>query len=735
MKGPQRPRGHGVARIPEPEGRRPGMPGRNRTLILLAGLLVLTGFLALRVALPAPFLALQGAVFDAFQNLAPRAAPPAPVTVVDIDDQSLEQVGQWPWSRDTVADLILRLHDLGAAVIALDMVFAEPDRSSPSRLAGASWLADLGLEPGATALLPDHDARLAAALGQVNAVTGFGLIARPGSREPAIKAGFAVIGPDPVGGLFDFPGAVTNLPALEQAAAGNGSFSLVGRQGGVVRAMPLLAAYRGRLVPSLALEALRVAQRQESIALRTTLQSAEGLQSRPAMLARVGAFEVPLNREGEYWLHYRPRDRTDMVPAWKVLAGAGDLPVERIGGHIVLLGTSAVGLADLRATPVNPFEPGVNLHAQALEQILTGGHMLRPLWALAAELGVLAVASLVLLAVTATAGLVLAFLAFGGVVLGLAAGALHLFADHRLLLDPATPALGAVAVFAAAIVLRIALGERDRRRLRHAFAHYLSPEMVNALAEHPERLRLSGEQRRMTFLFTDLEGFTAFTERTPPEELVRILNSYLSQVCRTVMRHGGTIDKIVGDAVHVMFNAPLDQPDHADRAVACALEILEVTARLVEAERARGRTLGITRIGINTGPAVVGNFGGAGRFDYTAHGDAINTAARLEAANKHLGTRLCVSETTVRACDRFAFRPIGALLLKGKAASIEAFEPVVEESERTAAYRQAYARLVSGEGDGKAAMLAYARDYPDDPLGRLHADRIQRGEDGAIVVA
>ncbi|MFC3229863.1 CHASE2 domain-containing protein [Marinibaculum pumilum] len=713
------------------------MSRRYRYLTLLAGLLALAAFVVLRVALPPPFTALREAAFDLLQLQAPRQERPVPVTVVDIDDTSLERVGQWPWPRDTLARLIAQLDGMGAAAIVLDILLSEPDRASPARLV-ADWqrrgLLDLSLAPDA---MPDFDRDLAATMAAARVVTGFGLTPRPSSRAPAIKAGFAVIGPDPIGGLFAFPGAVTNLPVLEAAATGNGSFSLVGGDGGIVRRIPLLSAFRGELVPSLALEALRVAQRQETIAVRTAPPASAPFVDGPGMLLRVGGIEIPVNSAGEYWLHFRPAGSGRMLPAWQVLDGQvldGQADIAaRVRGHIVLIGTSAVGLSDLRTTPVNPFEPGVNLHAQALEQILTGAHLVRPPWAPAGELALgLAGAAIVLLCAAwlrpaVALGLFLALAA----ALGL--GAFGLFTGARLLLDPVTPALAMATAFAAASLTRTALVEGDRRRLRHAFAHYLAPEMVRAIADRPDRLRLGGESRSMTFLFTDLEGFTRYTEQADPAELVEVMNAYLSEVCGIVMRHGGTIDKIVGDAVHAMFNAPLDQPDHADRAVACAIEIGAATDRFAAAQADRGRSIGITRIGVNTGPAVVGNFGGAGRFDYTAHGDAINTAARLEAANKPLGTRICIAGATAKACRRFAFRPIATLLVKGRSTGIETVAPVAAETEAVRAYRQAFETLAAGGPDAGAAMLAHAAAHPDDPLARLHAARIAAGETGTVV--
>ena len=216
-----------------------------------------------------------------------------------------------------------------------------------------------------------------------------------------------------------------------------------------------------------------------------------------------------------------------------------------------------------------------------------------------------------------------------------------------------------------------------------------------------------------------------------------MLNEYLDAMCRTVMEHGGTIDKIVGDAVVGIFNAPLDQPDHAQRAVNCALSMDRISRNFIQKMKERGMEFGATRVGVNTGTAIVGNFGGSERFDYTAHGDAINTAARMEGVNKHLGTLICISGTTVAQCPHHFFRPVGALVLKGKTESIEAFEPITEEESRTprvVRYKEAFAHLERGAADAAELFAALRADFPEDPLVTLHYDRVAAGTLSATII-
>ena len=298
------------------------------------------------------------------------------------------------------------------------------------------------------------------------------------------------------------------------------------------------------------------------------------------------------------------------------------------------------------------------------------------------------------------------------------------------------PSLAALLVYLVGSLINYARTEAERRRVRTAFGHYLAPAVVQQLMDDPETLRLGGERRETTFLFTDLAGFTTLTENLEPEALIRLLNEYLDGTCRVVLRHGGTIDKIVGDALHVMFNAPGDQPDHAERAIACALELDAFCGRYSAGQRAMGIDLGETRIGVNTGETVVGNFGGATRFDYTAHGDAINTAARLEGVNKFFDTRICVSETTLERCDWPHHRPMGRLVLKGKSEGLGAYEllaPSRARAPEVVEYMEAYRLLESGDPAAGEAFADLTVRYPGDGLIAFYAIRLEAGMTGTTI--
>jgi adenylate cyclase len=275
--------------------------------------------------------------------------------------------------------------------------------------------------------------------------------------------------------------------------------------------------------------------------------------------------------------------------------------------------------------------------------------------------------------------------------------------------------------------------ERERRWIRRAFSSYISPNLVSHLLAHPEELRLGGERRECSFVLTDISDFTPLVETHPPERLVALLNEYLDGVVGIALRHEGTLDRVVGDAVAVLFSAPLAQDDHAQRALRCALEIDRFSRALQEEKLREGIALGHTRIGVHTGVVTVGNVGGRGMLDYRALGDPVNTTSRLEGVNRMLGTRICVSGDTASRCPGFSGRPVGRLLLKGRRLPIEAFEPLDPGELRepaVQAYLEAYRLLEAGDPGALGALTALF----DDPVANFHAARLRLGESGALVV-
>lgn len=696
------------------------------------GLLLLASIAALRE--PYLLVALRENVFDAYQRLRPRIYQPLPVRIVDIDDESLSRLGQWPWPRYRLGDLVMRLKQQGAAAIVFDMLFPEPDRTAPAQLL-SRWpeLADL---PRARDRLADYDAMFASALRGSPSVTGFALVGHDSPAQPRRSAGFAVIGGDPLPFLLSFPGAVVSLPALEQAASGHGALNVEVAAGGVIRRVPLLMRLRETIYPSLAAEALRVAQGADTYVIK--MAGAAGEESFGAKTGlthlRIGRLTIPTDRNGGVWIYYTEPQPQRFIPAWQLLDGTADAAA--IDGAIIIIGSTAVGLQDLHATPLATAYPGVAVHAEIIEQALLGVHLVRPDWARGAEiLLMLGLATLVLL-LGPRIGAIWTAVAGGLATTAAIAASWFAFRRHGILLDPVFPAAAVLFTYAVTSLVKHFRVERQQRWIRKAFASYMSPRLVQELVDNPDHLKLHGERRTLSFLFTDLEGFTALVEQADPAVVVPAINAYLDGMIRIAFRHDGTVDKIIGDALHVMFGAPVADPHHAARAVACALEIDAFADAFAAAKRREGLPFGQTRIGVNSGTAIVGNFGGELKFDYTAHGDAINVAARLESANRHLGTRVCVSEATVALCPDFTGRPIGALLLKGKSQPIRTFEPVAHGSPAEAAlgdYATAFALMEAEQPDAAQAWQALAERWPEDRLIALHMRRLARGERGSLI--
>ena len=697
-------------------------------LRILPAIAVLLGLLLLVLDTP-PQQALRNMLFDHYQRWLPRSPAAVPVRIIDIDEASLGKLGQWPWPRTRIAELIRKVSPgrTASATLAFDILFAEPDRTSPAVLAPQWPLTEA--QRATLAALPDHDAVLAQQLTEARTVLGFVVVSDltgPQQRVPEAKARFVATGAGPPG-LHRFPAAVPALPALEAAAAGNGVLSFVPDDDGIIRRVPLVLQLGATTVPTLISEALRLSAGEHNIVL----------QSGPGGLdaVRIGDHVIPTTPAGEIWVHYSAPGKERYLPAWRVLDDPG--LQASLAGQIVLIGSSAQGLLDLRFSPFGPI-PGVEIHAQALEQILSGHFLTRPGWARGAEaltlmlaglaIGLLALRAQALVAAAACT-LLLALLFFVS---------WEAYAAQRLLLDAVTPAVGILFTFVVCSLAHHFVSERDQRWIKAAFARYVSPNRVEYLVRHPEAMELGGRRQECSFIFTDLEGFTTLIEKIAPAQAVALLNAYLDEMIAIVFRHDGTLDRIVGDALVVMFSAPARQRDHKHRALACALEMDAFASRYAMQQQAKGIAFGKTRIGVHAGEVTVGNFGGSTMFDYRALGDPINAAARLESVNKHLGTRMCVSEAILAANPNVEVRPVGRLVLKGKTESLMVFEPLVAELARHYApldgYRAAFAALQEGRPDAQALFERLVADYPDDPLVALHCRRLAAGEQGDLIV-
>lgn len=673
--------------------------------------------------------------FDQLQSFAPLPyRDDLPVRVIAIDDASIASIGQWPWSRTVLAEIIDRLTAMGARVVALDMVLSEPDRTSPEQVA-AAWPKQHALRD-LLKQIPEYDKVLAESIARGNVAIGFPIEAvAVSSRPPPAKAHFLSFGGNVGDWLPHYGGGLASLPLLTDAAAGSGAISLEPASDGVLRAVPLLYQVKDTLYPGLGLEALRLFWGLDNIAPQISAPGNTG-QVPGIMGVELGNdIFLPTTPDGQVWLHFRPLSTERYLSAQDLLAGKIDSHL--LKNYIVFVGATAKGLGDNFFSPLGEYIPGIEGHVQLVEQLLTGETLSRPAWENDLLVATLLCTWLLLGFMLARFRPAWSVLLAVLVVAGLFAFSVWLFVARHLLLDPFYPGLVVSALFIIMMVPRYLQTEWEQRWIKNAFSRYVSPNRVKYLQENPQQLELGAIYRECSFVMTDLEGFTALMEKYAPDLLSNLLNEYLENMIEIAFRHDGTLDRIVGDAVAVIFSAPLAQADHAARALACASEMDAFAQKFSRSKHEQGIPFGQTRIGVNTGTVLIGNFGGKTMLDYRALGDPINTAARLETINKQLGTRICVSGTTAAQCDEFIGRPSGHLVLKGKTDAVATFEPLTAEQAvqpNIVEYLAAYALMEAESPEAKEAFLKLAEKYPDDPLAAYHAKRLAAGETGSRVV-
>jgi adenylate cyclase len=633
--------------------------------LVCLGLLV--GFAALRIVDPAPLRELRIRTFDTFQLIAPRVKKIRPVTIVDIDEKSLKKLGQWPWPRTNIADMVINLTNLGAAAIAFDVVFAEPDRLNPDIAAKTMRYLD-EVTRSKLRELPSNDQILSDAIRRSRVILGETGLARasPDLDQTLPLTGFATLGEgDAEPSLFQFAGLLRNVPVLEEAAAGRGLVTIVPESDGIVRRVPMVLLAQGHLMPSLSLEILRVVTRTQTVLIRS---DKAGLKS-----VGLRGLTIPTDRNGQLWVHFARQDPSIYVSAADVIDGS--VPMDKIKGKLVLIGTSAVGLYDVKTTPVSPAMPGVEVHAQVLESALTGGVVSEPNYGIALELFSALLLGLLVIGFAPRLGPV-TLVGLGALLASLLVGASWFFYRHdRLLIDFTYPLLSTTAIYLTLIFASFVREQAQRRQIRSAFGQYLSPALVEQLAQSPEKLVLGGEEREMTIMFSDVRGFTAISEsyKSDPQGLTKLMNRFLTPLTNAILARKGTIDKYMGDAIMAFWNAPLDDGEHQLNACNAAVDMLE---RIDELNRQReqeasgsGRAFIPLNVGVglNTGPCVVGNMGSDLRFDYSVLGDSVNLASRLEGQTKEYGFPIIVgSRTALAAKDKFAILELDFIMVKGK---------------------------------------------------------------------
>jgi adenylate cyclase len=640
--------------------------GRKFGYARLICLAILIGVAALRIADFAPVQELRVRTFDTYQRIEPRVKTARPVTIIDIDEKSLTKFGQWPWPRTRIADLIINLTRLGAVAIGFDIVFAESDRLNPDAVADTMRYLDETTK-SKLRTLPSNDQIFADAIKRSRVVLGETGLAgvNPLFDKTLPVTGVAMLGEDPQPFLFDFAGLLRNVDTLEAAAAGRGLFTIKNERDGIVRRVPMMLRAQGVMMPSLSFEILRVVTGTPTIIIKS---DKAGIKS-----VGLHGLEVPTDRNGQLWVHFARQDRSIYVSAADVLDG--NVAPEMIDHKLVLIGTSAVGLNDIKTTPVSSAMPGVEIHAQVLEAALTKALLSEPPYGVVLEFAAALVLGLLVITFAPMFGPVV-LVAIGALFASLLIGACwYFYSQQRLLIDFTYPLLSTTAIYLTLIFSSFVREQAQRRQIRSAFGQYLSPALVEQLALSPEKLVLGGEEREMTIMFSDVRGFTAISEsyKHDPQGLTALMNRFLTPLTNAILARNGTVDKYMGDAIMAFWNAPLDDAQHQLNACEAAVDMLERIDELNKERELEAQDGGHAYIplnvgvGLNTGTCVVGNMGSDLRFDYSVLGDSVNLASRLEGQSKEYGFPIIVGSATALAVkEKFAILELDFIMVKGK---------------------------------------------------------------------
>jgi adenylate cyclase len=477
--------------------------------------------------------------------------------------------------------------------------------------------------------------------------------------------GLAMLGEEPQPFMVEWAGLLRNVPVLEAAAAGRGLFSIRQERDGIVRRVPMLMLAQGATMPSLSFEMLRVATGTDTIFIKA---DQAGIKS-----IGVKGFQIPTDRNGQLWIHFAQHDPQIFVSAVDVIEGS--VPPEKIRGQLVLIGTSAVGLNDIKTTPASPAMPGVEIHAQVIESALTRAVLSQPSYGIVVEFCAAVLFGLLVIAFAPAFGpvtLVVVGALFATLLIGTS---WYFYTQQRLLIDFTYPLLSTTAIYLTLIFASFVREQAQRRQIRSAFSQYLSPALVEQLAQSPEKLVLGGEERELTVMFSDVRGFTTISEsyKHDPQGLTALMNRFLTPLTNAILARKGYIDKYMGDAIMAFWNAPLDDREHQVNACNAALDMLERIdvlngQREVEAKEGGHAFVPINvGVGLNTGACTVGNMGSDVKFNYSVLGDSVNLASRLEGQSKEYGFPIIVgSRTALAVKEKFAILELDFIMVKGK---------------------------------------------------------------------
>ena len=675
-----------------------------------------------------------------------KMAPGGRIVFVGIDDASVNRDGRWPWPRRQMAKLLEAVDAYGAKVIGLDMGFFEPDQklrkqalmevrdrlsNDPALTSSSDVIAQLE----ALALQEDDDVILADSIQRLSAPLVLGhyfytadseYLPPPPSREVLDGAACPVVHflEEPrANSLKEAGGVETNIEIVRKASRYSGCFNVFADPDGCVRWMPLMVRYNGTLFPSVALQMLAVAQPEYPLTIR--------LDSRGVLETRLGPISIPTNNRGELLVNfYGPGYTFPHFSASTLLHR--EAPKDCLKDCLVVIGNTTMGLHDMRPTPFDPVFPGIELHCTVMENILQGQFLQRSeRTSSILDVGVLFALALIFLVVQSyLKGVRLAL-----TVLALLGGYIvvthQCFLKEGMWLNHVYPSLNLGLCYLGTTVRRYVKEERDKRKIRDTFNLYVHSSVVEDVLANPERLRLGGEKKELSVMFSDIRGFTTLSEKRSPELIVPQLNDYLTRMTEVVFKHHGTLDKFIGDAIMAIFGAPVEQPDHARRACVTALDMIRTLRVLQHEWREKGLPVLHIGVGINTGTMVVGNMGSERRFDYTVIGDNVNLASRLESLTKMYGVSIIVGGSTWEAAKTWLVgRELDVVRVHGKQQPVAIYQVMAREDEKRN-YEESlevYAEALQlfRNGDWRRALEQFAKVekwWAGDPPSRMYQSR------------
>lgn len=643
---------------------------------------------------------MENLAYDAHLKLTMPNTVDESVVIVDIDEVSLTAEGRWPWPRDKLARLVEKLFsDYGVSIVGFDIVFAEPDESSGLKVLELLAENELKDDPAFVSRLHvirpqlDYDGIFAETLQKYPVVLGYyfniggGLTETPRTGEL----------PEP---LFDksifrgksiqfmtATGYGGNIKSLQSSALGAGHFTQQPDRDGVVRRVPMLVRYQDKFYGSLALEVVRRHLGADDVVARfePPLFNARGYPGLEWL--QVGDIRVPVDGGVKTLVPYRGRKGSfPYVPATQILQGTADKNV--LKGRIVLLGTSAPGLLDLRATPMEEAYPGVEVHANLIAGMLKGTTLEFPEYTLGAEVVMLIIVGLgMILAGTLLSPLNTTLFTLAGISLYLAFNH-YVWAEGHIVLPVASGVLMVLAMFLLHMSYGYFVETRGKRQITGLFGQYVPPELVDEMAKAPTQYSLEAESRELTVLFSDVRGFTTISEGLAPRDLSELMNLFLTPMTEVIHDSRGTIDKYMGDAIMAFWGAPLADADHARHAVEAGMKMLARLPEINQEFRARGWPDVHIGVGLNSGLMNVGNMGSEFRMAYTVLGDAVNLGSRLEGLTKTYGVPIIVNETTRELVPEYAYRELDRVRVKGKAKPVAIFEPLCRSEELDAEWKK-----------------------------------------------